>query len=70
MKVYFHTPILLLSVLFCFGATNPGNCFASDIQQPGTDTKEEIIMEIRKRKSMPLQMPSTASYERFIYARK
>ena len=45
MKVYFHTPILLLSVLFCFGATNPGNCFASDIQQPGTDTKEEIIME-------------------------
>ena len=37
MKVYFHTPILLLSILFCFAATNLGNCFASDIQQPVTD---------------------------------
>jgi elongation factor 2 len=32
--------------------------------------QEEVIMEIRKRKGMPLQMPTTASYERFIYARK
>lgn len=32
--------------------------------------QEDIIMEIRKRKDMPLQMPNTSSYERFIYARK
>ncbi len=31
--------------------------------------EEEIIMEIRKRKGMPLEMPSRKSWERFIYKR-
>ena len=32
--------------------------------------QEEVIMEIRKRKGMRLEMPNNSSYERFIYARK
>ncbi|MBN2156100.1 MAG: GTP-binding protein [Candidatus Lokiarchaeota archaeon] len=32
--------------------------------------QEQVIMDIRKRKGMPLQMPDTSSYTRFIYARK
>ncbi|MFW9970526.1 MAG: GTP-binding protein [Candidatus Odinarchaeota archaeon] len=31
--------------------------------------EEEIIMEIRKRKGMPLEMPSRKSWDRFIYKR-
>jgi elongation factor 2 len=29
--------------------------------------EEDLILEIRKRKNMPLEMPSTKSWERFIY---
>jgi len=32
--------------------------------------QESIIMEIRKRKGMPLEMPSPKSFERFIYKRQ
>jgi len=31
--------------------------------------EEDLILEIRKRKNMPLEMPSTKSWERFIYKR-
>ncbi len=31
--------------------------------------EEEIILEIRKRKEMPIEMPSSKSWERFIYKR-
>jgi elongation factor 2 len=31
--------------------------------------EEEVILDIRKRKEMPLEMPSTKSWERFIYKR-
>jgi elongation factor 2 len=31
--------------------------------------EEEIILEIRKRKDMPLELPNTKSWERFIYKR-
>ena len=31
--------------------------------------EEDLILEIRKRKNMPLEMPSTRSWERFIYKR-
>ncbi len=31
--------------------------------------EEDLIIEIRKRKNMPLEMPSTKSWERFIYKR-
>ena len=45
MKFFFHTPILLISILFFFASANPGKCFSSDIQQPLSDTKEEVLME-------------------------
>ena len=31
--------------------------------------EEDVILEIRKRKNMPLEMPNTKSWERFIYKR-
>ncbi|MFX1235591.1 MAG: elongation factor EF-2, partial [Promethearchaeota archaeon] len=31
--------------------------------------EEDLILEIRKRKGMPEEMPSTKSWERFIYKR-
>ncbi|MFX1493802.1 MAG: GTP-binding protein [Promethearchaeota archaeon] len=31
--------------------------------------EEEVILEIRKRKNMPIEMPSSKSFERFIYKR-
>jgi elongation factor 2 len=31
--------------------------------------EENIIMEIRKRKNMPLEMPNSKSWDRFIYKR-
>lgn len=34
-----------------------------------SNMEEEIILEIRKRKGMPEEMPSTKSWERFIYKR-
>lgn len=45
MKVCFHTPILLLSILLCCGASNPGNCLASAVQQPVSDEQAEVITE-------------------------
>jgi hypothetical protein len=33
------------------------------------DQEEEIIMSIRKRKKLALEMPSSSSWERFIYKR-
>ena len=35
---------------------------------PGT-LEEQLVIEIRKRKGMPEEMPSTKSWERFIYKR-
>ncbi|MHA1821575.1 MAG: GTP-binding protein [Promethearchaeota archaeon] len=32
--------------------------------------QEQVIMEIRKRKGLPLEMPTGKSFERFIYSRK
>jgi elongation factor 2 len=31
--------------------------------------EEEVILDIRKRKGMPIEMPSSKSFERFIYKR-
>ena len=45
MKIYFLKVILLISILFCAFTTNPGNSFASDIQQPVNDEQEVVIME-------------------------
>jgi flavodoxin len=49
MKVYFHIPILLLSILLCCGAPNLGNCFASDLQQTPSDEQDEVIRENKLR---------------------
>ena len=32
-----------------------------------TSLEEDLILEIRKRKNMPAEMPSTKSWDRFIY---
>ncbi len=45
-----------------------GYQFAGFRPVPG-DKQEEVIMEIRTRKKMALEMPSSKSYERFIYKR-
>ncbi len=74
MKVYSHTPILLLSILFCFAATNPGNCFASDIQQPVTDeaiTENEIHGQVILFTTTSSRMKQTAfdQYSQLIHTK-
>ncbi|MFX0059091.1 MAG: GTP-binding protein [Candidatus Hodarchaeota archaeon] len=39
----------------------------SGFEKVPASLEEDLILEIRKRKSMPVEMPSTKSWERFIY---
>ena len=39
----------------------------SGFEKVPNNLEEELILEIRKRKDMPIEMPNTKSWERFIY---